>query len=410
MRRYRNGIETIVYPAIIKKKDEQIFIDEKFYQNTATSVDSNVADQPQRSFWQKFLNVFHNAFNYVSGLFTESTDVRVDESAKSAEELIVVDQYANPEIRSGLEQCLSLSEDRGACYASLCGVLDVGYICAEHIVYEATLLGNLETGITVIQEINDTPAFGLTDSDTFGRHQLAHIVGRSAVKNHGRTIGIFVQCPITFDYGCYHGFFEAMVQLVSSPAEALMIICSPTEDTIHNDTANCYHGGGHGIMMDASYNLDEALAVCDELEPSDIGNCYGGVFMESGKGFTGGRVPTENDIYYQNDNLLAPCDSLEKKYRHACYSSHFMYYVQVVVPVSVEKMLTICQGAGDDFKSCLLGAMRLFIEGSQDTVLRNSSLDFTGDVVEKTIFSVTNYRQNTSVPATCFLSTTIWKI
>ena len=337
-------------------------------------------------FFSRLMLFFESVFHRLSHLAQDIGRHYVGIIATSQTgRLIAVDQYARPEIRQELEHCLRLSdEQRGTCFALLCEY-EPGYLCAEHIVYEVTALRDTDAGIAAIYTIADTSAFTVTEEHVFGQHQLAHIVGRSAAKNHGGGAEIFNTCPRLFDYGCHHGFFETSMQTALSPAEALTAICAPSENTINNDIHNCYHGGGHGIMMHVAYDLDEALAVCDRLGVV-AGNCYGGVFMESGKGYIDGRVPEENDRYYQEDDLLAPCRYLDERYRSACYSSHFMYYVQYVTSVSVANLIRICRDAGDDFASCLSGATRLFIEGPQDTVLQASDVHISGDMIEKTVF------------------------
>lgn len=359
-----------------------------------------------RSLFLQVVDVFGKAVRYLVSIFTQSASAHDDSNEQYQEGgLLAVDEYALPAIRPGLDRCLSLPDGRGACYASLCGDLGVGYICAEHLVYEATALRDAKAGIAVIRDIADIPDFGATNEQVFGQHQLAHIVGRSAARNHGGTGEIFIQCPNSFDYGCHHGFFESALQEVHSPSDALRTICAPTEGTIQNDTDNCYHGGGHGVMMDAAYDLDTALAVCDALalDGRSVGGCYGGVFMESGKGFIGGRVPDEHDRYYREDDPLAPCNRLAHEYRSACYSSHFMYYVQYVADVSVENIVSMCRNDGDWFGACLRGASRLFIEGPQNTVLRASGTVVRGDAIEKTIFLCEQLPEGHILPCHLFL-------
>jgi len=359
-----------------------------FFAEEHAAGDQEVRSDPEDTFFSRAWRFLKTAFQYVVVTFAREARAH-DGDGVSAAPLIAVDQYANPTIRSGLGKCLTLSTGRGECYASLCeGVGGAGYICAEHLVYEVVALRDVTAGIAVIQEIVGTPAFDMSDAHVFGQHQLAHIAGRSASRHHGGTSDIFIQCPVTFDYGCHHGFFEAALQGGSlSPAEVLFSICASDDNTIQNDTANCYHGGGHGVMMDAAYDLDEALRTCDALPDFfGVSGCYGGVFMESGKGFIEGRVPDAHDRYYHADDLLAPCNSLAERYRGACYSSHFMYYVQYVTSVSLQNLVSLCRGAGDDFGICISGASRLFIEGPQDQVLRASGSPLRGDVVEKTIY------------------------
>ena len=79
-------------------------------------------------------------------------------------------------------------------------------------------------------------------------------------------------------------FFESAMAQAESPADALIKICEASGRTPHDKT-NCYHGGGHGIMMDASYHLKEALAVCQSVPRDAASDCVTGVFYGKCFGF-----------------------------------------------------------------------------------------------------------------------------
>ena len=154
-----------------------------------------------------------------------------------------------------------------------------------------------------------------------------------------------------------------MLSQVGTPEKVLTNICetslvkSPFE---LYELENCYHGGGHGMMMNESYDLEKALAVCDLL-PKKSSACWGGVFMENVMGFVAGRMP-ESNSRFRSDDLLAPCDEIEEKYRDSCYVYHHVYLVDVY-STSARNLVEICLGAGDHTESCLRGLVRAARDG-----------------------------------------------
>lgn len=280
----------------------------------------------------------------------------------------------------GLEKCFSLSPDRDACYASLCED-GVGYLCAEDIIDIATEIKGPEFGIMVLREILEGSVFGINTNG----HDLAHVVGSSTSRNWGASGDVFNRCPIDFDYGCLHGFFEIAMTKVDSPAEALISVCENMPAEPMFDRVNCYHGGGHGMMMNESYNLDRALEVCDSLPDYFMRqNCWGGVFMENTNGFLGGRIEEEFNTF-RPDNPLAPCDSLADKYRHECYILHADYLINNY-STSLDDLIAVCLGAGLHTEVCLRGVARIFSGDRQDMILQGSRLDIGGDFVERAYY------------------------
>ena len=151
-------------------------------------------------------------------------------------------------------ECLTPQEERSEiqCLAGVCED-EAGYLCAQYIVDRVTALKGPEYGMRILQDISMGTEFIITGET----HQLAHVVGRSAAKNHGGTGDVFNRCPLDFDYGCVHGFFESAVMQFDSPSLALADICNSYSETSYDESA-CYHGGGHGIMMNESYDLKKS--------------------------------------------------------------------------------------------------------------------------------------------------------
>ncbi len=277
-----------------------------------------------------------------------------------------------------VSRCLERDGERDACLASLCEH-EVGYLCAEHVVDMATKVGGPEAGMDALRQILEGPVFGI---DSNG-HQLAHIVGRASSLHWGFSGDVFNRCPIDFDYGCLHGFFEIAMTKVDSPTDVLVSICENASNGPKFDKVNCYHGGGHGVMMNESYNLDKALSVCDSL-PADFmrRDCWGGVFMENNNRFRNGLVADEQSTF-RSDNPRAPCDSVADKYRHSCWILHADYLINAY-STSLDDLIDVCLGAGDYVEGCLHGVARIFSAERQDVILRGSDIEIEGDFVDRT--------------------------
>ena len=305
--------------------------------------------------------------DFVLMLFNFLSDVLTSREQQIAGGGRVVDSVT-PVFSRKVSDCLALEgADADACYTSLCAY-EPGYLCAEDIVDAVTALRGPEAGIRVLEQIVNNPLF-LIGGDA---HQLAHAVGRSAARHWGGTGDVFNRCPVEFGYGCLHGFFEDAMLSADLPEAVLTTICeshSSKSSFVSYERDNCYHGGGHGLMMNESYNLDRALAVCETLE-SKASACWGGVFMENVMGFVDGRVPEENSSF-RGDRPLAPCDVVADKYRHSCYVYHHVYLVHSY-STSVDDLVSVCLGAGEYTTVCLRGLVRA-VRDNTITGLRLSS-------------------------------------
>ena len=299
---------------------------------------------------------------------------------ESYQDICLYGYRANDDVE--IERCLSsVQENLSVCFASLCEY-EVGYLCAEDIIALVTELRGPEVGTDSLREILDGSVFGINTNG----HEFAHIVGRVTAQHWGTSGDVFNRCPVDFDYGCLHGFFEIAMTLVDSPVEALMHICADMPVDPMFDRVNCYHGGGHGMMMNESYRLDKALAICDSLPDVFMRrNCWGGVFMENTNGFKNDLVLEEEFNTFSYDNPLAPCNIVEDKYRETCYVLHADYLIEAY-STSVDDLITVCLNAGDYVDTCLRGVARIFSADRQEIILRGSGLDLKGDFVERTFY------------------------
>ena len=191
-------------------------------------------------------------------------------------------------------------------------------------------------------------------------HDMAHSVGRETAKDYGSNFKAFDLCPITFNYGCSHGFFEYVLARTDSPKEAATTICESLNGSEHFLTAgfSCYHGVGHGIMMARAYNVQNSLEACNTL-PKDTAKdgCWQGVFMENvNAGMTNRALPG----VFKRSNPLAPCDKVGDRYKHECFINH-AGWLMTVAHNDVAKGTRYCLKAKGRFKSSCLQSIGLMV-------------------------------------------------
>ena len=88
-------------------------------------------------------------------------------------------------------------------------------------------------------------------------HDMAHSVGRETAKDYGSNFKAFDLCPVTFNYGCSHGFFEYVLARTDTPKEAATTICESrsSKDTFLIAGFTCYLRTGHASSCSASTPL-----------------------------------------------------------------------------------------------------------------------------------------------------------
>ena len=336
-------------------------------------------DVPENSFtpagaplFLRIRNFFADVVRYVVQVFFHPV------SAQSAD----VDGV-NQQLFAGAKECLTLGnrEQRVTCYAALCEY-ESGYLCAEGILRSVTVYSGPEEGMYILEEMIADPVFSFTAANE--GHSLAHIVGQTTASYLGGNGDTFLQCPTSLDYGCQHGFLEIALVENSSPAEAVTAICESLPTLPAIGRPNCYHGSGHGVMMNASYNFPDALAVCDQVP--DSFSCLTGVTMENVSGHNTGRI---SELYPENnsfreDNPLAPCDTLtDAGHRKACYRQH-MPYLASYFEYDLQGVVYACLSAEGrtDTENCVFGFGAYGIyDGIQESFLPG----FEGDFMDKII-------------------------
>ena len=318
---------------------------------------------------RQFISVF---FRHLLELFVRPVYAHSEEDKVSSES--ETKYFVSSKIQQGVEHCLSFSRGSGdLCYVSLCDG-EPGYVCAEDILSAVTVLNGPKYAMTILDFMVNGTNFNLSG----GEHQLTHSIGRMTSLIFGSTGKSFLMCPVKYEHGCYHGFFEDMMEKVGSPSEVAMHICESLSEDFSNDKFECYHGMGHGIMMNESYNLERALAACDELPERWQKPCWDGVFMENLGGGARNEIPKEHSTF-RDDDPLAPCSRIDREYRPSCYEKQ-AHHISSFYGHSAEKIAAACMQAGEYVPYCISGFVGILGPGSENVLSH-----FPGSHAEKVI-------------------------
>lgn len=156
-------------------------------------------------------------------------------------------------------------------------------------------------------------------------HDFAHIIGFVAVSESGID-GINV-CDNLYNYGCYHGFMQ--IYLRENGISAVVQMEASCLKLGQASAPSCLHGIGHGLMMETSYVLDDALKNCEVLNVQNRTYCFDGVFMER---IAGSMLPDEKKLKVTDENLFEPCKQVDNKYGKECWRNQvaiwFTYFLQ----------------------------------------------------------------------------------
>ena len=147
-------------------------------------------------------------------------------------------------------------------------------------------------------------------------HDPAHEAGRIAYAHFGAAA--FSLSGHECQAGALHGSTEALFaeRGTSRLASDVAVLCSIDNRFVRHQ---CYHGVGHGLMAWTSYEIHEALELCDNLEAEgDRTSCYSGIFMENVIGGLSGAMGHTTE-YLRLDDPHYPCDVVAERYRPDCY-------------------------------------------------------------------------------------------
>ena len=111
-------------------------------------------------------------------------------------------------------------------------------------------------------------------------HQRAHDLGRAAYEEFGAAA--FALSGHECQAGSFHGATEALFASrgTANLEQDVTTICAVADNPFFRH--QCIHGVGHGLMAWTTYELHDALPLCDRMPTeTDKGSCYSGVFMEN---------------------------------------------------------------------------------------------------------------------------------
>ena len=155
-----------------------------------------------------------------------------------------------------------------------------------------------------------------TDYFNVDCHQRAHVVGRQAYDSFGAAA--FYLSSHKCQAGSYHGATEALFRDrgTADLQGDVTTLCGYA--TVPFYYHQCIHGVGHGLMAWTSYELHDALNLCEELKtPRDHLACYSGVFMENVIGGLSGSMG--HTTAFLSDDPHYPCNILPERHMPTCY-------------------------------------------------------------------------------------------
>lgn len=151
-------------------------------------------------------------------------------------------------------------------------------------------------------------------TDPVRAHDLAHLIGSLAYE-YKEQKGVAL-CDDDFAFGCFHGFFEALLGQNQGTALALArqscLSLNPG-----GAVASCIHGIGHGIAAWKN-DIGESLHQCDRLSSMDKIYCHDGAFMEF---YTGVMENTQKSV----EDSWEFCLNLASPYQMQCVRNHTFY-------------------------------------------------------------------------------------
>ena len=191
-------------------------------------------------------------------------------------------------------------------------------------------------------------------------HQRAHIMGRIAYQYFGALA--FSLSGHECHSGGYHGATEAFFRErgTANLQSDIAVVCADTSNDFF--LHQCIHGIGHGLMAWTSYEMFDALELCDILGTTqDRDSCYSGVFMENVVGGLSGSMGHFTD--FLSDDPHFPCNILADKYVTACYFYQTSRMVQLFEG-DFEEVAKVCAEAPQSAHSLCFQSMGRDVGGA----------------------------------------------
>jgi hypothetical protein len=192
-------------------------------------------------------------------------------------------------------------------------------------------------------------------------HHLAHSLGRLAAAERGN-LSVLGECTPVFQSGCFHGALEGFF-LNGGTADAASVheICPerPAPGQPGYEVLECWHGLGHGLMVQARGDIRQALPLCDAAEaPSWRRECQDGVFMEQavraaapasapaadGQAHGAHGAPAAPAAPLSATQLQRLCGGVDARYQRSCW----LYQPAILIAIhgpDPGPVLRACDGA-----------------------------------------------------------------
>ena len=107
-------------------------------------------------------------------------------------------------------------------------------------------------------------------------HDYAHVIGKIAYQQMGDK-GLSI-CDSDLGFGCYHGFFEALIHDKGTPG-FVVATTACNKLGLSGQVASCLHGLGHGVMG-LRGDIAKAIDDCKTFADNERIYCYDGAYME----------------------------------------------------------------------------------------------------------------------------------
>jgi hypothetical protein len=214
-------------------------------------------------------------------------------------------------------------------------------------------------------------------------HHLAHSLGRLAVAERG-DLSVLGECTPVFQSGCFHGAMEGYF-LNGGSADPVSVhqICPqrPGPGQPGYEVLECWHGLGHGLMVQSRGDISQALPLCDALEsPAWRRECQDGVFMErairaaaparaaAADGDAHGAHGASSAAPLSTAQLQQLCGGVDARYQPSCW----LYQPSILVGIhglEPGPVLRACDGApAAAMRDCYRGYGKTFLAArSEDT-------------------------------------------
>lgn len=179
-------------------------------------------------------------------------------------------------------------------------------------------------------------------------HLVVHQIGFYAYQKHGAE-GI-LKCKDYFLFACYHGvIIEAATDQGTQGISKMTDTCKGSSTRFFQ----CTHAAGHAILAMYTYDLPQALKVCDELYeketafPETLSSCHNGAFMENLFGVHDwGTTNSPKNDWIKDDDPYFPCNAFGGKYQKGCWLNQAARIYQMYQG-DIQKTAAACEELGN---------------------------------------------------------------